>query len=125
MPDPVDGEEELGEDMDDASVVDVGIGVAGGIGLSPPPPSSVAPRGICSGLTGATTMPVGEEEDAAGCANLGGISPQFIDVVPLAAPPSNKVAEPELEAPGAPIIVSFAPEQLDIAGATIIGPQAW
>jgi hypothetical protein len=123
---PVDGADEADEDVDNAPAVVVGVVAVGGIGLRPPPASSVAPRGICGGVIGVTTMLVGDEAEAAGWAKLGSVSPQFAAVVPLATPPSNSAVEvvvprPELEPPGTPIIVSLAVEQLEIAGATVSG----
>ena len=105
-------------DIDEAWVVEVGV-VALGTGLSPPPPSSVTPKGICSGRNGATTMPVGEEADAAGCAKLGGVSPQFVEVGPLAIPPSNSAIE--AEAPEVPVTALPGPEQAEFVGEPVIG----
>ena len=114
--DGVDAPEDA--DIDEAWVVEVGI-VALGSGLSPPPPSSVAPKGICIGRNGATPMPVGEEADAAGCAKLGGAGPQFVEVGPLAIPPSNSAVE--VEAPEVAVTVPPGPEQAEFVGAPVIG----
>ena len=119
MPNAADGVNALEDaDIDGAWVVEVGV-VALGTGLSPPPPSSVAPKGICSGRNGATTMPVGEEADAAGRAKLGGVGPQFVEVGLLAIPPSNSAGE--VEAPEVPVTALPGPEQAEFVGAPAIG----
>ena len=88
------------EDTDDKDWVVVWVVGAeavavGGGGLSPAPPSSVAPKGICIGRKGVTTMPVGEEADPVGCAKLGGVTPQFVAVGPPGMPPSKSTVEAE------------------------------
>ena len=64
-------------------------------------------------------MPVGEEADAAGCAKLGGVSPQFVEVGPLAIPPSNSAIE--AEAPEVPVTALPGPEQAEFVGEPVIG----
>ena len=120
MPNAADGAGAPGDaDIAEAWVVEVGVVALGGNGLSPPPPSSVAPKGICIERNGATTMPVGEEADAAGCAKLGGVSPQFVEVGPLAIPPSNSAIE--AEAPEVPVTALPGPEQAEFVGEPVIG----
>jgi hypothetical protein len=107
-------------DEDDEVVVGVVTAVAvGGGGLSPPPPSSVAPKGICIGRNGETTMPVGEEADAAGCAMPGRAPPPPQFVVPACIPPSKS----DVEAGGAEVeaIALPRPEQSELVAAPAIG----
>ena len=120
MPNAADGADASeNADIDEACVVEVGAAALGGSGLSPPPPSSVAPKGICIGRTGVTTMPVGEEADAVGCAKLGGVTPQFVEVGPLAMPPSNSAVE--AEASEVPVIALPEPKQAEFVAAPAVG----
>ena len=105
-------------DIAEAWVVEVGVVALGGNGLSPPPPSSVAPKGICIERSGATTMPVGEEAEAAGCAKLGADNPQFAELDPP-TPPSNSAVDAEV--PEIPVIALPGPEQAGFVGAPLTG----
>ena len=104
-------------DIAEAWVVEVGVVALGGSGLSPPPPSSVAPKGICIERNGATTIPVGEEADAAGCAKLCAVSPQFAELDPP-TPPSNSAVDEEV--PEVPVIALPGPEQPEFVGEPVI-----
>lgn len=122
MPNAADGanvpEDTDGTD-DKAWFVEVGAVALGGGGLSPATPSSVAPKGICIGRKGVTTMPVGEDADAVGCAKLGGVTPQFVAVGPLGMPPSNSTVEVE---PGEVAVIALPePEQSEFVVAPAVG----
>ena len=95
-------------DIAEAWVVEVGAVALGGNGLSPPPPSSVAPKGICIERNGATTMPVGEEADAAGCAKLGAVSPQLGGTLAHHEVPPKRNPEAPVKSPRLPGLLLFS-----------------
>lgn len=114
------------EDTDDKDWVVVWVVGAeavavGGGGLSPAPPSSVAPKGICIGRKGMTTMPVGEEADPVGCAKLGGVTPQFVAVGPPGMPPSKSTVE--AEAGEVAVVALPEREQPEFVVAPTVGTQ--